>query len=317
MKIVIADSYAALPGDLDWSGIETLGECIFYDRTHPPELAARAADAEVLLINKTPVTDADMEQMPRLRCIGLMITGLNLIDMEAAHRRGITVTNVPHYSTEAVAQMTIAHLLHIAMPIAPLSQQVKEGLWHDDYARIARNTHQIGLYGLTLSIVGLGAIGSRVAAIAHGFGMKVLAYTSKSETELPFYIEKTDSLEELFSRADVLSLHCPLTQETTGIVSAERLAMMKPSAILLNMSRGGLIDEVALASALSKGRLYAAGLDVLSQEPVRPDNPLLALSNCHLTPHMGWNTAAAKRRLTQTVMDNLRAFLSGHPINVV
>ena len=317
MKIVIADSYAALPGDLDWSGIEEMGECVFYEYTRPEDLALRAADAEILLTNKTPVTAADMERMPHLRYIGLMITGLNLIDMDAARQRGITITNIPHYSTESVAQMAISHLLHITMPIGELSRQVKDGCWQSDYEQIARNTYQIELSGLTMAIVGLGAIGTRVAEMARGFGMKILAHTSKSPIELPSYIEKTDSLGELFSRADVLSLHCPLTAQTQRMVSADRLALMKPTAILLNMSRGSLIDEKALASALNEGRLYAAGLDVLAEEPPCMDHPLLKARNCHITPHMGWNTDAARLRLSRTIKENLRAFISGHPVNVV
>lgn len=317
MKIVIADSYAALPGDMDRSGIEEIGECVFYEYTRPEDLVARAAEADILLTNKTPVTAADMERMPHLRCIGVMITGFNLIDMDAARRLGITVTNIPHYSTESVAQMAISHLLHITMPIGGLSRQVKDGCWQNYYERMARNTYQIELNGLTMAILGLGAIGMRVAEMARGFGMKILAHTSKSSEELPSYIEKADSMEELFSRADVLSLHCPLTQQTQKIVSADRLALMKPTAILLNMSRGGLIDEEALASALNERRLYAAGLDVLAEEPPRRDHPLLKARNCHITPHMGWNTDAARLRLSKTIKDNLRAFISGQPVNVV
>lgn len=317
MKIVFLDSYAALPGDLDWTGVEKYGECIFYESTKPEQIIERASDAEIILTNKTPITEKEIKKMPHLRCIGLMITGLNLVDVESAKKYGITITNIPHYSTESVAQMTFSHLLHITMPLGRLSEQVKSGLWQNDYQQIAHSMHQIELCGLTMAIIGLGAIGTRVAEIANGFSMKVLAYTSKKAENLPSFIRKADSLDDLFSQADVLSLHCPLNEETRGIVSAKRIAQMKPSAILLNVSRGGLIDEDALATALNEKRIYAAGVDVLSNESDLQDNPLLSAGNCHITPHMAWNTTASRNRLSQEVKQNLKAFISGQPINTI
>lgn len=317
MKIVVADTYAALPGDIDWSGLDELGECSFYPRTKKGELPERAKDAELLLINKTFVTEEDIKQMPKLKYIGVMSTGTNTVDIEAAKQRGIVVTHIPQYSTDSVAQMAISHMLNIAMPVARFDKNVKEGIWRKDYENVIKELHQIELHGRTLAIVGLGAIGSKVAEIANAIGMKIIAHTSKKQEELPAYITKVETLEELFQKADILSLHCPLNTKTQNIASKERIALMKPTAILINVSRGGLVDEEALAEALNSNKLYAAGLDVLENEPPTENDPLCKARNCFITPHMGWYTKEAIKRYTEILKQNVKAFIQGKPINMV
>lgn len=317
MKIVIADTYAALPGDIDWEGMDKMGECTYYERTSKGELPARAADADMILVNKTFVSKEDLDSMPKLKYIGVMSTGTNTVDVEEAKRRGIIVTHIPQYSTESVAQMAISHLLNIAMPVARFDADVKSGMWGNGYRSMVGGIHQFELSGLTMGVVGLGAIGSRVAEIAHAFGMKIIAHTSKSQELLPEYIKKADSLEDLFKEADVVSLHCPLNNKTANIASRERIALMKSTAVLINVSRGGLVDEEALAEALNEQRIYAAGLDVLAHEPARENEALFKARNCFITPHMGWYTAEAKKRYSRILKENVKAFVEGKPINMV
>lgn len=316
MKIVVLDGYAANPGDLSWDELKKLGECVVYDRTSPGELLERAEGAEILLTNKTLLTAADLEALPDLKYIGVLATGYNVVDTEAARRRGIVVTNIPAYSTASVAQMVFAHLLNIAQQVQHHSEQVRAGRWTRNADFCFWDTPLIELQGKKIGIVGLGHTGYATARIAIGFGMEVYAYTSKSHLQLPPEIHKRE-LDELFSECDVVSLHCPLTESTRGLVNADRLRRMKPTAILINTGRGPLVDEQALADALNAGTIYAAGLDVLSQEPPKADNPLLTARNCYITPHIAWASTAARQRLMQIMLDNVKGYLSGKVINAV
>lgn len=317
MKIVVLDGYAANPGDLSWSEVEAMGVCVVYDRTSPAELMERAKDAEVLLTNKTVLDAAAIHALPALRYIGVLATGYNIVDIDAARQRGIVVTNIPAYSTDSVAQMVFAHLLNISLRVEHHAEAVRQGRWAACKDFCFWDTPLVELSGKTMGIVGLGHTGMRTARIAQAFGMKVEAWTSKSSLQLPPDIRKAESLEQLFAQADVLSLHCPLTKDTQGLVNARRLSLMKPTAILVNTSRGPVVDEQALADALNAGRIYAAGLDVLSSEPPRADNPLLRARNCFITPHIAWASTEARQRLMRIAVDNLHAWLDGKPVNNV
>ncbi len=316
MKIVVLDGYAANPGDLCWDELRTLGDCTIYDRTTPTEVLERAAGADILLTNKTALTAGHMAELPELKYIGVLATGYNIIDMKAAKERGIIVTNIPAYSTDSVAQMVFAHILNIAQQVQHYSEEVHKGRWTQSKDFCFMDTPLIELRGKKLGIVGLGHIGYTTARIAIGFGMKVCAYTSKTNFQLPPEIRKME-LDELFCECDIISLHCPLNDFTRGMVNAERLRRMKPTAILINTGRGPLINEQDLADALNSGIIYAAGVDVLSEEPPRADNPLLTAKNCYITPHIAWASTAARERLMQTMLENIKAYQEGKPINVV
>ena len=317
-KIVVLDGYTANPGDMSWHALELLGEVEVYDRTAPEEVVERAKDAEVVLVNKVKMSAQVIEALPALRYIGVLATGYNVVDMKAAEEHGIVVTNVPAYSTMSVAQMVFAHLLDITNSVGHYTTAVKSGKWAQSYDFCFYDKPLQELAGQTMGIVGLGNIGSAVARIAQAFGMKVLAMTSKGANELATMgISKAESYEELFRQADVLSPHCPLTEDTRHLVNAERLALMKPTAIIINTGRGPLIDEEALAKALNEERILAAGVDVLSKEPPTENNPLVGARNCHITPHIAWATAEARGRLIATAINNVQAFLEGNPINVV
>lgn len=317
MRIVALDGYAANPGDLSWDELKVLGdECVIYDRTSPEEVYERAAGAEILLTNKVALGAKEMDRLPELKYIGVLATGYNIVDTEAARERGITVTNIPAYSTSSVAQMVFAHLLSIAQPVQHYTEEVRAGKWTASPDFCFTDTPLIELHGKKMGIVGLGHTGFATARIAIGFGMEVYAYTSKSHFQLPPEIRKME-LDELFRECDIVSLHCPLTTDTRHLVNAGRLKLMKPTAILINTGRGPLIDEQALADALNEGILFAAGLDVLTQEPPQKENPLLTARNCYITPHIAWASAAARQRLMQITADNVKAFLEGKPVNVV
>lgn len=315
-KIVVLDGYAMNPGDLSFAGLEALGNCTVYDFTRPEEVISRAQDAEMVLTNKTRLTAEMIAAMPKLEYIGVLATGYNNVDIEAARQRGIVVANVPAYSTASVAQLAFAHILNITMQVQHHSEEVHKGRWMRNRDFCFWDNTLIELEGKTIGLVGFGNTGQATAAIALGFGMKVLAYTSKSQDKLPKGVCSV-SLDELFSSSDIVSLHCPLTPETRGLVNAERIAQMKSTAILINTSRGPVVDERALADALNAGRLYAAGVDVLSSEPPKADNPLLTAKNCYITPHIAWATKEARERLMAITTENVRAFLDGHPINDV
>ena len=316
MNIIILDGYALNPGDLSYDCLRQFGELTIYDRTAPEEVIERAKDADALLINKVVLGEKEFAQLPRLRYIGVQATGYNVVDVEAARRHGITVTNIPAYSTDSVAQMVMAHLLNITQRVGHYAQQCNEGRWSSNPDFCYWDTPLIELASKQMGIVGFGRTGSAVARLAQAFGMKVATYTSKPQEELPEGIIKM-SLEELFRTSDIVSLHCPLTPTTHHLVNAERLALMKSTAILINTSRGPVVDEQALADALNSGTLYAAGIDVLCEEPPRKGSPLLSARNCFVTPHIAWATIEARTRLLKICENNLHAFINGHPQNVV
>ncbi len=317
MKIIVLDGYVGNPGDLSWEPLERLGDVTVYPRSKPEEIIERALPADVLLTNKVVFDRKLIEALPNLKCIGVIATGFNIVDLEAANERGIVVTNVPAYSTASVAQVAIAHLLNMTTHAEHYTREARAGVWSQSIDYTYCSAPFIELDGKTMGVVGLGNIGSTVARIAAAFGMKVLAFTSKPQEVLPAYITRAQSLDQVFSESDAVSLHCPLTDGTRGMVDARRLALMKPTAMLINTSRGPLIVEEDLAHALRNGVIAAAAVDVLCQEPPAPDNPLLALDNCYFTPHIGWTSAEARQRLMDVVVDNVKSFMEGHPINVV
>lgn len=320
MKIVVLDGYALNPGDLSWDELRTLGDVSVYERTPVEQIVERAAGAWAVLTNKTVLSAATLAALPDLRYIGVLATGYNVVDVEAAARQGIAVTNVPAYGAASVAQLVFALLLEMCSQVGHHARLVREGAWtrSPDFAFWDRPL--IELEGLTLGIVGFGDIGRKVAALGRAFGMEVLAHTRHPEkyrgqaagTGVEFV-----ELDELFARADVVSLHCPLTAETERLVDTRRLALMKSTARLINTGRGALVDEATLAAALNDDRLAGAGLDVLCQEPPPADNPLLQARNCFITPHIAWATGAARSRLLAGAVGNLRDFLAGAPRHVV
>lgn len=315
MKIVILDAYAANPGDLSWDEFAVLGDLTVYDRTAPEDAAARIGDAEVVFINKVRLTDDIFAACPNLKLVSILATGYNIVDLAAAKRRGITVCNVPGYSTRAVVQMTFALLLEICQQVGLHSGAVHTGRWQTCPDFCFWDRPLIELDGKTMGIVGYGAIGSAVGAVAQALGMKLLV-TARHEKPVPEGARFV-SLPELLAQSDVVSLHCPQTAENARMIDAGALAQMKDGAILLNTARGGLLDEQAVADALRSGKLLAAGMDVVSAEPIRADNPLLTAPNCFLTPHIAWAPLETRRRLQAISAENLRAFLAGKPQNVV
>jgi glycerate dehydrogenase len=316
MNIVVLDGHTLNPGDLAWDELHTLGQLHVHARTQPADVVARALDAEVLLTNKVVLDRQAITALPKLRYIGVLATGFNVVDTVAARERSIPVTNVPGYSTRSVAQVVFALLLELTHHVGHHAQTVRAGRWSRSEDFCYWDTPLIELDGLTLGIVGFGQIGREVARIAQAFGLRVLIHSRTRPAELPPGAEWV-SLPELLARADVVSLHCPLTPDTRHLINQERLALMKPAAFLLNTGRGPLVDEAALADALNAGRLAGAGLDVLSVEPPPPTNPLLSAKNCLITPHIAWASKAARQRLMQITAANLRAFLAGQPQNVV
>ena len=316
MKIVILDGFTANPGDLSWKGLEELGTLTVYDRTKPEETIARAAEADIVLTNKVIINREVMAQLPQLKYIGVLATGYNVVDIEAAHERGIIVTNVPAYSTESVAQMVFAHLLTVTNRTEHYAIQNRQGRWSKNPDFCYWDFPHLELAGKTFGIVGLGNIGRRVAEIALAFGMQVKALTSKSANALPAGIEKAD-LEELLASSDIISLHCPLTDSTRHLINRETLSLMRPSAILINTGRGPLVDDQAVAYALAEGQLAAFCADVLTEEPPKANNPLLSQPNAFITPHIAWATEEARSRLLQVAISNVQAFLNAKPQNVV
>lgn len=316
MKIVVLDGFAGNPGDLSWEEIKSLGECTIYDRTAPEEKLERVKDAEIILTNKVPFNASDFDQLPSLKYIGVLATGYNIIDTEAAKAHGVVVTNIPAYSTNSVAQMVFAHLLNITNSVQHYTDEARAGVWSKNPDFSYQNTLLVELHRKKIGIVGLGNIGKAVARIAIGFGMEVFAYTTKSHFQLPPEIHKMD-LDDLFRECDIVTLHCPLTPKTKNLVNAERLKTMKSTAILINTSRGPVVNEQDLADALNNGTIYAAGVDVLSEEPAATNNPLLTARNCFITPHIAWATKEARIRLMEITIENIKAFLDGQPVNVV
>jgi len=316
MRLVVLDGFTMNPGDLEWRALEALGSLTVHARTPPEAILERAAGAEILLTNKTPLTRDTVTALPALRFISVLATGFNVVDLAAARERGIPVSNAPAYSTRSVQQMTFALLLELTQLCGAHDRAVKEGAW----CRCEDITFQLQplteLDGLTFGVLGFGAIGRAVAQAALAFGMRVMAHSRTRPQTLPDGVAWV-SQDELFRCSDVVSLHCPLTPETEGLINARTLRLMKPGARLINTSRGGLIDEAALAQALNEGRLAGAGVDVLSTEPPASDNPLLRARNIVITPHCAWATRAARQRLLDITVANVEAFQAGRPINVV
>ena len=316
MKIVILDGYTANPGDYSWKALNSFGEVEIYDRTSRDEVIARAKDADMVLTNKVVLKGETLAQLPQLKYIGILATGYNIIDVDETCARGIVVANVPAYSTDSVAQMTFAHVLNITNRIEHYADQNRKGQWSEAADFCYWDTPLSELAGKTFGIVGLGNIGQKVARIALSFGMRVIAFTSKRAEELPEGVEKAN-LEELLMQSDVLSLHCPLTENTREMINRQSLAKMKRGAILVNTGRGPLVNEADVAEALAEGRLAGYGSDVMSSEPPKADNPLLKQPNAFITPHIAWATAEARGRLMATAIENAKAFIAGKPQNVV
>jgi glycerate dehydrogenase len=316
MRIVVLDGHTLNPGDLSWDELSSLGDCVVYDRTAPADILSRSAGAGVVLTNKTPLSRSTIETLSSLRYIGVLATGFNIVDVQAAKDRGIPVTNVPAYSTMSVAQVVFAHLFNLTHGMAYHTTAVREGRWSSNPDFSFWDSPLIEVSGLTMGIVGLGRIGSAVATIALAFGMKVLACDPSREANVPAGVSMVP-LEDLFARSDVITLHCPLTSATQGLVNRDRLHAMKHAAYLINTSRGPLVDNNALAEALDDGTIAGAGLDVLPEEPPPATNPLLTAKNCWITPHFAWASTAARARLLKEVAQNIKAFQRGDKRNVV
>lgn len=317
MKIVVLDGFTLNPGDLTWSGFSSLGETVVYDRTSHSELIERATGAEVLLTNKTIIDADSLRQLKGLKYIGVLATGYNVVDIDAARELGIVVTNIPAYSTESVAQMVFAHILNITQRVGHYSDEASEYKWSRQNDFSYANTPLIELYGKKIGIIGFGNTGSATARIAQAFGLKVIAYTSKDSSSLPSGIEKAASFEQIFRECDIVSLHCPLNPDTKELINKERLSLMKKTAILINTGRGGLVNESDLAEALIEGKIFAAGIDVMVNEPPLEDNPLLGIPNCFITPHIAWATYEARVRLMELAIQNLKSYIEGRTINNV
>lgn len=316
MKIVILDAYAINPGDLAWDALDKFGEVAVYDRTAPDEVVERCKGAEIVLSNKVPLDANTIASLPDCKYIGVLATGFNLIDLDAATHNGIVVCNIPSYSTDSVAQNTFALLLALTNHAEDYDRRIHtEDRWTKCKDFCYLDYPLVELAGKSIGIVGYGHIGRMVGSIARAFGMRVMVYSSRPQQELPEVV-KVD-MDTLFKESDVISLHCPLTPETTKMINAEKISLMKPTAVILNTARGGLIDEDALAEALNRGRIAGAGLDVLSTEPPLPSNPLLHAKNCIITPHISWAAYEARKRLIEIAVANIEAFVAGSPINRV
>lgn len=317
MKITVLDGYTLNPGDLSWEGFEDLGEFTCYDRTDEKDILSRIGDAEILITNKTPVSAETIGACPNLKYIGVLATGYNVVDVKAAAERNIPVTNIPTYGTVAVAQFTFALLLHICHHVAEHSEAVRKGEWSSCPDFCFWNYPLTELAGKTMGIIGYGRIGQATGKLAQAFGMKVLAYDEYPVPELVCDTMKYVDLDELLSLSDVISLHCPLFESTKGIINRTNISKMKEGVIILNTSRGPLIIEEDLAEALNSGKVRAAGLDVVSTEPIAEENILLKAKNCIITPHIAWAPRESRSRLMDIAVENLKAFLQGHPVNKV
>jgi glycerate dehydrogenase len=316
MKIVILDGYTLNPGDLSWDELRALGDCTIYNRTDADRVLERSIDAEILLTNKTPLSDQILQQLPRLKYIGVLATGYNIVDIHAAKKRGIPVTNVPTYGTQSVAQMVFAHILNLTNHVYFHAKTVREGRWSSSKDFCYWDYPLTELSGLYLGVVGFGRIGRATAQLGLAYGMKVLIHDINYPADISTGIHKV-ILNDIFIQSDIVSLHCPLLPETKSMVNYERINLMKKSAFLINTSRGALVDEHALSVALNSGKIAGAGLDVLSDEPPSIDNPLFQAKNCFITPHISWATKAARKRLLNTVVANVRSFLAGKTENVI
>ena len=316
-NIVILDGYTINPGDNPWDSLEALGNCTIYDRTPNDIKLERARDAEIILLSKVKLDEAALEALPKLKYISMLATGYNNVDVAAAGRRGIPVSNIPAYSTESVVQTTFALLLELAMHVGLHDASVRAGEWISCPDHAYWKTPLLELDGLTLGIVGYGTIGQAVARVGAAFGMKIIAYAPRIPQNAGAVPVRFVTLEELFASADAISLNCPQTPDNGGFVNSHLLGLMKSSAFLLNLARGGLVNEADLAQALRDGQIAGAGLDVLAHEPMLADNPLRSAPNCIFTPHIAWASIAARKRLMATVTANVAAYMTGSPINVV
>ena len=316
MKIVILDGYTENPGDLSWDELKELGELTVYERTPPEKTIERIGDAEAVIVNKSPVSKDTIAACKNIRYIGVLATGYNIVDCEAARARGITVSNIPTYGTDAVGQFAVALLLEICHHIGHHDRTVKEGRWTQNPDWCFWDFPLIELAGKTLGVIGFGRIGQTTGRVAKALNMRVIAHDSQradSGRAIADYV----SIDELFARSDVIALHCPLFPSTQGIINKNTIAKMKDGVIILNNSRGPLIVEQDLADALNSGKVYAAGLDVVSAEPIKDDNPLLQAKNCIITPHISWAPKESRQRLMDIAVHNLRAFINGKPVNTV
>lgn len=318
MKIVILDGHAENPGDLSWEGIGSMGDLTVYERTAEEQIEERIGDARAVLTNKTPITEETMRKCPNLEYVGVLATGVNVVDLEAARERGITVTNVPAYSTDSVAQLTMALLLELCHHVGAHSDAVKAGEWSRCPDFCFWNYPLVELAGKKMGIIGFGRIGQAVARLAKAFGMEVLAYGHHGiRGELLEEGMRGVSLEELYAQADVVSLHCPLTEENRGMICLESIEKMKPGVFILNTARGPLINEEDLREGILSKRVGGAAVDVAVREPIPADSPLLTAPNLIITPHIAWAPREARERLMNTAVENLRAYLAGDPVNVV
>jgi glycerate dehydrogenase len=317
MKIVVLDGYTLNPGDLSWDGFKEFGDIVLFDRTPEDKIIERAGMAEIVLTNKTPLSSEMLKHLPHLKYIGVLATGYNIVDIESANNQGIVVTNIPAYGTASVSQMTFALLLELCHHVQRHSDAVMTGKWSASNDWCFWEYPLVELQDKTIGIIGFGNIGKRTADIAAAFGMKILAH-DRNESDQPHRKDfKWAGLPELFKESDVITLHCPLTPETKGIINKSNLALMKSTAFLINTARGPLIVEEDLAEALNSGVIAGAGLDVLSVEPPLKDNPLFQAKNCLITPHISWATREARSRLMDIAVGNLRNYLNGNPVNIV
>ena len=316
MKIVILDGYSVNPGDLSWEELEECGDLTVYDRTNTEDILKRTKNADAILTNKDIISSEIINKLPNLKYIGVLATGYNVVDIEAAKKRGITVTNVPAYSTNSVVQMTFAHILNLTNRVAHYAHENRKGKWSasPDFCYWDTNLGEIA--GKTLGVVGLGNIGYKVACIARDFGMDVFACTSKNSADLPDGIQKV-TFNGLLGISDILTLHCPLTPQTKEMINKDTLSQMKRGALLINTGRGALVNDKDVAQALCEGQLGGYGADVMTQEPPKPDNPLLSAPKAYLTPHIAWATLEARKRLVSIASANVAAFVQGSPKNVV
>lgn len=315
MTIIILDGYTVNPGDLSWESIKELGNCTVYDRTSSDETINRSKDADAVFTNKVVFNSEVIERLPKLKFIGVLATGYNVVDLEAASKAGITVTNIPAYSTASVAQMVFSHILHQKQNISRHADSVRKGEWSEQIDFSYHLTPQTELAGKTLGIIGFGQIGQMVAKLGSAFGMNIL-FNNRSKKETDLNATQVE-LSTLLKESDFISINCPLTAENKGFINKSAIELMKRSAILINTGRGPLINEPDLAEALNIGRIAGAGLDVLSTEPPAPDNPLISAKNCYITPHIAWATTDARKRLIEIATQNLKAFIDGEPQNVV
>lgn len=316
MKIVVLDGYAINNGDITWDGFKELGEVVVYPRTNKEDIIERAKDADMVLLNKVPMKEETLKQLPKLKYIGVLATGFNVVDVEVAKELGIIVTNIPNYSTDSVAQMAFAHILNITNKVNYYACENRKGKWskQSDFCYIDTPIQELS--GKSIGIIGLGNIGLKVAKIAHEFGMFVYALTSKNSVELPYDIKKT-TLEGLLSTSDIISLHCPLTTENREMINKDSIAKMKKGVILINTSRGPLVNEQDVADALTSGQIAAYGADVMCKEPPAQNNPLFKCNNAYITPHIAWASNEALSRLINIAINNAKAFINGNAINVV